>query len=166
VKTYTPKKNEVGQTWWVVDAEGETLGRLASRIATILRGKHKPAFTPHMDLGDYVIVINSAKVAVTGRRLDQKIYYRHSGYPGGLSETRLKDMLVKHPERVIELAVRGMLPRNRLSRVVLSKLKVYAGPTHPHGNHKPQILALGPSVALAPTTRVPQNLPDVETAGA
>ncbi len=165
MKTYTPKEAEVERAWWVIDAEGETLGRLATRVATILRGKHKPAYTPHLDLGDYVVVINAAKVAVTGRRLDQKTYYRHSGYPGGLSETTLRSMLAKHPDRVIRLAVRGMLPRNRLSRHVQDKLKVYAGPTHPHGNHRPRMLdrgAQGASAPAAPATAT-KHADQVET---
>ena len=166
VRTYSPRADEIERDWYVVDAEGMVLGRLATEVARVLRGKHKPIFTSHLDTGDHVIIINADKVVLTSGKAEKKMVYRHSGYPGGLTETRLKDMLVKHPERVIQLAVRGMLPRNRLSRQVLTKLKVYAGPTHPHGNHKPQILALGPSVALAPTTRVTGNSPDVETAEA
>lgn len=141
VKTYTPKAAEIEQAWWLVDAEGQILGRLATRIATILRGKHKAAYTPHMDLGDYVVVVNAQKVAVTGQRMTQKLYRRHSGYPGGLRETTLEQMLARDPDRVIRLAVRGMMPRNRLSRQMLGKLKVYAGPEHPHRAQNPIPLA-------------------------
>lgn len=141
VKTYTPKAAEIEQAWWLVDAEGQILGRLATRIATILRGKHKAAYTPHLDLGDYVVVVNAEKVAVTGQRLTQKLYRRHSGYPGGLRERTLEQMLARDPDRVIRLAVRGMMPRNRLSRQMLGKLKVYAGPEHPHRAQNPIPLA-------------------------
>jgi large subunit ribosomal protein L13 len=123
-----------------VDAEGQTLGRLASRIATILRGKHKPQFSPAVDVGDFVVVVNAEKIRVTGRKLEQKIYYRHSGYPGGLREIRLDDQLQRHPTRVLEAAVRGMLPRNRLGRKMFKKLKVYAGPEHPHQAQRPKPL--------------------------
>ncbi len=141
-KTYVTTPKDIERQWYVVDATGQTLGRLASRIATILRGKHKPYFVPHLDVGDYVIVVNAEKIHVTGRKLDQKIYYRHSGYPGGLKETTLRQQLQKHPERVIISAVRGMLPKNRLGRKMLKKLKVYAGPDHPHQAQKPQPLEL------------------------
>jgi len=130
----------VERHWWVVDAEGEVLGRLATRLAGILRGKHKAAYTPHMDLGDYIVVVNAAKVAVTGKRAEQKMYYRHSGYPGGLREANFAQVLARDPERVIRQAVRGMLPRNRLSRHVLAKLKVYPGPGHPHAAQSPRPL--------------------------
>jgi large subunit ribosomal protein L13 len=133
MKTYSVKQGEIEKAWHVVDAEGQVLGRLASQIAHILTGKHKPAYAPHLDCGDYVIVVNAAKVRVTGKKLDDKIYYRHSGYMGGLKKTTLGTMLEKKPERVIELAVRGMLPRNKLGRRLLGHLKVYAGPEHPHG---------------------------------
>ena len=136
------KPSEVEREWFIVDAEGKTLGRLATRIAHVLRGKHKPNYSPAVDVGDYVIVINAEKVRVTGRKLDQKIYYRHSGYPGGLKEIRLRDMLAKHPTRVIEHAVRGMLPKNRLGRRMFKKLKVYAGPDHPHHAQRPKPLDL------------------------
>ncbi|HID31664.1 MAG TPA: 50S ribosomal protein L13 [Desulfobacterales bacterium] len=132
MKTYSVKKGEITREWFVVDAEGKTLGRLASEIAKILKGKHKPIYTPHLDVGDYVIVINADKVRVTGKKLQQKIYYRHSGYPGGLKSMPLAEMLRRHPTRVLELAVRGMLPKNRLGRAMIKKLKVYASPTHPH----------------------------------
>ncbi len=140
MKTYFVKPEEVKREWWVVDAEGQTLGRLASRVAAILRGKHKPYYTPHVDCGDYVIVVNAEKIRVTGRKLDQKIYYRHSGYPGGLYQRTLREMLQKHPERVIELAVKRMLPKNRLGRKMFKKLKVYAGPNHPHQAQQPKPL--------------------------
>jgi len=142
VRTFTAKPEDIQREWFVVDAEGQTLGRLASRIAPILRGKHKPIYTPHMDCGDYVIVINAEKVRVTGRKLDQKIYYRHSGYPGGLKSISLRDQLAKHPERVIEAAVRGMLPKNKLGRRMFKKLKVYAGDSHPHQAQQPKPLKL------------------------
>jgi len=141
-KTYSAKPEEIERTWYVVDAEGKTLGRLAAEIAKILRGKHKPIYTPHVDTGDYVIVVNADKVRVTGNRLDQKIYYRHSGYIGGLKAVPLRRMLETHPERVIEHAVKGMLPKNRLGRKVYKKLKVYASPDHPHQAQKPQPLEL------------------------
>jgi len=142
VRTYTPKPEDIERRWYVVDAQGKTLGRLASEIARILRGKHKPIFSPHMDTGDFVIVINAEKVHVTGRKLTQKFYYRHSGYPGGLKAISLRDQLKKHPERVIQHAVRGMLPKNRLGRKMIKKLKVYAGPEHPHKAQKPEPLDL------------------------
>jgi large subunit ribosomal protein L13 len=126
------KGSEVRKDWVVVDATGQTLGRLASRVAAVLMGKHKPTYTPHLDMGDFVIVTNASLVKVTGSKLDDKIYYRHTGYVGGLKETPLRDMLQKHPERVIEMAVKGMLPRNKMARHVLRHLKVYRGPDHPH----------------------------------
>jgi large subunit ribosomal protein L13 len=128
--------------WYVVDATDQTLGRLATRLAVLLRGKHKPMFTPHLDCGDYVIVVNCEKIRVTGNKLDDKMYYRHSGYPGGLKETTLRVQLQKHPERVITDAVRRMLPKNLLSEKVILKLKVYAGPDHPHQAQNPEALAL------------------------
>jgi len=142
VKTYSAKPEDIKREWFLVDAEGKTLGRLASRIAEILRGKHKPLYTPHLDCGDYVIVINADKIRVTGRKLDQKIYYRHSGYPGGLKSITLRDQLQKHPERVLEAAVRGMLPKNRLGRKMFKKLKVYASDSHPHQAQQPKLLEL------------------------
>jgi large subunit ribosomal protein L13 len=141
-KTLSAKPNEIERTWYVVDAEGKTLGRLSTEIARILRGKHKPIYTPHVDTGDYVIVINADKVRVTGKRLDQKMYYRHSGYMGGLKTVPLRRMLETHPERVIEHAVKGMLPKNRLGRQMYKKLKVYASPDHPHQAQQPQPLEL------------------------
>ena len=142
MKTYTPKVAEIEREWYVVDAAGKTLGRLASEIARILRGKHKPTYAPHMDCGDFVIVVNADKIRVTGRKLDQKMYYRHSGYPGGLTGITLRRQLEKHPDRVITLAVRGMLPKNRLGRRLIKKLKVYAAPTHPHQAQQPKPLDL------------------------
>jgi large subunit ribosomal protein L13 len=137
VKTFIAKPAEIERSWYIVDAEGQTLGRLASRIATILRGKHKPIFTPHVDCGDYVVVINAEKIHVTGRRLEQKKYYRHSGYPGGLREISLADQLERFPTRPVELAVKGMLPKNKLGRKMFKKLKVYAGSEHPHEAQQP-----------------------------
>lgn len=142
MKTYTPKAKDIERGWYLVNAEGKILGRLASEIAKVLRGKHKPIYTPHLDCGDYVIVINADKVGVTGRKLDQKIYYRHSGYPGGLKSISLRNQLQKHPERVLEAAVRGMLPKNRLGRKMMRKLKVYAGDSHPHQAQQPKVLEL------------------------
>jgi large subunit ribosomal protein L13 len=142
VRTFTQKQEEIARNWYVVDAEGETLGRLASRIAPILKGKHKPVYTPHLDCGDYVIIVNAEKVRVTGRKMDQKFYYRHSGYPGGLRSISLKDQLAKHPERVLQAAIRGMLPKNKLGRRMLKKLKVYAGDSHPHQAQQPRPLEL------------------------
>jgi large subunit ribosomal protein L13 len=142
VKTYSAKPDEIVRRWWVVDATGKTLGRLSTHIATVLRGKDKPMFTPHMDCGDFVVVVNAEKIRVTGNKLEEKMYYSHSGYPGGLRETRLKDQLNQHPERVITDAVRRMLPKNLLSDKVIKKLKVYAGPDHPHAAQNPQDLAV------------------------
>ncbi|MCS7221624.1 MAG: 50S ribosomal protein L13 [Anaerolineae bacterium] len=145
MRTFNAKPTEIRREWYVVDATGKTLGRLASEIAKILRGKHKPIYTPHVDCGDFVIVVNADKVRVTGRKLDEKMYYRHSGYPGGLKSFSLREMLARRPERVIELAVRGMLPKNRLGRRMIKKLKVYAAPTHPHQAQQPKPLELGSS---------------------
>jgi large subunit ribosomal protein L13 len=142
IKTYSAKAEDIHREWLVVDAEGKTLGRLSTEIARILRGKHKPIFTPHVDCGDFVIVINADKIRVTGDRLDQKMYYRHSGYMGGLKQTSLRQMLQTHPERVLQFSVRGMLPKNRLGRQVFKKLKVYASPTHPHAAQQPRVLEL------------------------
>jgi len=140
VRTYSATASEADQSreWYVVDATGKTLGRLATQIAMVLKGKHKPIYTPGMDCGDYVIVINAEKIAVTGRKLDQKVYYRYSGYPSGLRETKLRDQLANHPERVIQAAVNGMLNRNRQRRQLMRKLKVYAGPEHPHLAQQPK----------------------------
>jgi large subunit ribosomal protein L13 len=140
MKTYSAKASEIERQWYVVDAEGQTLGRLATRIADILRGKRKPEFTPHVDTGDFVIVVNAEKIGVTGNKRASKMYYRHSGYPGGLRSRTLAEQLDRRPTEVIRLAVKGMLPRNRLARQQLTKLKVYAGPEHPHGAQNPQPL--------------------------
>jgi large subunit ribosomal protein L13 len=142
-KTYVTKNKDVQREWYVVDAAGQTLGRLAARVARILHGKHKPTYSPSVDTGDFVIVVNAEKIHVTGRKLDQKIYYRYSGYPGGLKEITLRNLLQRHPARVIEHAVRGMLPKNRLGRQMFKKLKVYAGPDHPHAAQQPKQLELG-----------------------
>jgi large subunit ribosomal protein L13 len=142
VRTFTGKTAEIERAWYVVDAEGKTLGRLASRIAPILKGKHKPIYTPHLDCGDFVIVVNADKVRVTGNKMDQKFYHRHSGYPGGLTSTSLRDQLSRHPERVLEAAVRGMLPKNKLGRQMIKKLKVYASDSHPHQAQQPKPLEL------------------------
>ena len=142
MKTYVTKPADIERAWYVVDAEGQTLGRLASSVATILKGKHKPIYSPAVDCGDFVVVVNADKIAVTGRRLEQKKYYRHSLYIGGLKEISLRDQLQQHPERVIESAVRGMLPKNTLGRKMFKKLKVYAGTEHPHQAQQPQPLEL------------------------
>jgi large subunit ribosomal protein L13 len=138
-KTYSVKRDELLARWYVIDADDQVLGRLATQIATILRGKHKPTYSPHLNGGDFVIVVNAAKVAVTGNRLDQKMYYRHSQYPGGLKQETLREALKKHPERVIERAVKGMIPHNRLGAQMLQRLKVYAGPEHPHQAQQPVV---------------------------
>ena len=140
--TVSAKEAEVNKQWWVVDAEGQTLGRLATQIASILRGKHKPLFTPHIDCGDFVVVINAEKVELATRRAQYKEYISHSGYPGGQKIVAYNDMLEKHPERIIEAAVRGMLPKNRLGRRIIKKLRVYAGDTHPHTAQQPETLEL------------------------
>jgi len=142
VRTFTAKTAEIKRQWYVVDAQGQTLGRLASKIAPILKGKHKPTYTPHLDCGDFVIVINVDKVRVTGRKLDQKIYYRHTEYPGGLKSINLRDQLAQHPDRVLLSAVKGMLPKNRLGRQMIKKLKLYAGEAHPHQAQQPKSLTL------------------------
>ena len=141
MRTYTTKPEDIQRQWFVIDATGLTLGRLATQIATVLKGKHKPIYSPHMDTGDFVIVVNAHKVRVTGRKLDQKFYYRHSGYPGGLKEISLRDQLNRHPDRVLRFAVRGMLPKNRLGRQMIKKLKIYATPGHPHEAQQPKPLA-------------------------
>ena len=142
MRTYSTKPTEVERKWYVIDAEGQTLGRLATKIATILRGKHKPIFAPNIDCGDFVVVINAGKIHVTGRRLDQKMYYRHSQYPGGLTEINLRTQLEKFPTRPLEAAVKGMLPKNKLGRVMIKKMKIYAGADHPHAAQKPQVMEL------------------------
>ena len=138
VKTVSAREQDVQRDWYVVDAQGQTLGRLATQVATLLRGKHKSYYTPHVDCGDYVVVVNAEKIHVTGNKMTQKVYYRHSGYPGGLKQVTLRDQLQKFPDRVIEHAVRGMLPKNRLGRRMFKKLKVYAGPDHPHQAQQPK----------------------------
>ncbi|NLL93587.1 MAG: 50S ribosomal protein L13 [Clostridiales bacterium] len=140
MKSFMASPETIERKWYVVDAEGATLGRFASEVAKVLRGKNKPTYTPHVDTGDYVIVINAEKIKVTGKKLDQKIYYHHSDYVGGMKETTLKEMLDKHPDRVIELAVKGMLPKGPLGREMYTKLHVYAGAEHPHAAQKPETL--------------------------
>ena len=142
MKTYTTKPADIERKWYVVDADGQTLGRLAGKIATVLRGKHKPIYSPHVDCGDYVIIINADKIHTTGRRIDQKMYYRHSGYPGGLTEMTLKQLLERYPTRPITIAVKGMLPKNSLGRQMMKKLKVYAGAEHPHVAQAPEAMEL------------------------
>lgn len=142
MKTYSPKASEIHHDWWVVDADDKVLGRLASEVAKILRGKHKPMYSPHMDTGDHVVVINAEKIRLTGNKLETKKYFRHSGYIGGEKFTPVKEMLEKHPERVIELAVKGMLPKNNLGRLMRKKLRVYAGPNHPHEGQQPKPLEI------------------------
>jgi large subunit ribosomal protein L13 len=140
MKTYSAKPKELEQRWYIVDADGQTLGRLATRIADTLRGKRKAAYTPHIDTGDFVVVVNAEKIGVTGKKRDDKIYYRHSGYPGGLRQRTLGEELERRPTEVLRKAVKGMLPRNRLARKQLTKLKVYAGPEHPHEAQNPSPL--------------------------
>ena len=138
MKTYSAKPGEITREWYLVDAEGKTLGRLATQIADTLRGKRKPQYTPHVDTGDFVIVVNAEKIQVTGNKLDQKRYYRHSGYPGGLRSRTLREQLDRRPTEVIRVAVKGMLPKNRLARQQITKLKIYAGPEHPHAAQQPK----------------------------
>ena len=142
MKSWNAKPNELERRWYVVDADGEILGRLATRIADTLRGKRKPEYTPHVDTGDFVVVVNAEKIAVTGKKLEQKRYYRHSGYPGGLRERTLAEQLGRRPTEVLRIEVKGMLPKNRLARQQITKLKIYAGPAHPHEAQKPQPLPL------------------------
>ena len=142
MQTYMANPDKIERKWYVVDAEGCTLGRLASGVASVLRGKNKPQFTPHVDTGDYVIIVNADKIKVTGKKLEQKIYYNHSDYVGGMRETTLKEMLAKKPERVIELAVKGMLPKGPLGRSMMTKLHVYAGPDHEQAAQKPEALEI------------------------
>jgi large subunit ribosomal protein L13 len=138
VRTFSPKDSDITRQWHVIDASDVVLGRLASHVAVLLRGKHKPIFAPHVDTGDFVIVVNAAKVALSGSKLEQKQAYRHSGYPGGLRAVSYASLMASHPERAVEKAVRGMLPKNALGRKTLSKLKVYAGPAHPHEAQRPK----------------------------
>jgi large subunit ribosomal protein L13 len=140
MKTYSPSINDVDRHWYAVDADGQILGRLAAEVARILMGKHKPTWTPHLDTGDYVVIVNAAKVRVTGNKLAQKMYQRHSGYPGGFRERPLSEMMQRFPDRVVEEAVRGMLPHNRLGAAMLKKLRVYAGPTHRQAAQQPTLL--------------------------
>lgn len=140
MNTYMANPDKIERKWYVVDAEGKTLGRLACEVAKVLRGKNKPVFTPHVDTGDYVIIVNAEKVSVTGKKLDQKIYYHHSDYVGGMKETTLREMMAKKPEKVLELAVKGMLPKGPLGRSMIKKLHVYAGPEHNHAAQKPEVL--------------------------
>ncbi|MCX7553768.1 50S ribosomal protein L13 [Marinicella sp. S1101] len=140
MKTFSAKAEEINREWFLIDAEGKTLGRMSTEIALRLRGKHKPEFTPHVDTGDYIVVVNAEKVAVTGNKLNDKVYQHHTGYVGNLKTITLKDMLDKHPERVIEKAVKGMLPKNSLGRQMFRKLKVYAGAEHPHAAQEPKVL--------------------------
>ena len=142
MKTYTAKPETVERDWYVVDAAEKTLGRLATEVASRLRGKHKPEYTPHVDTGDYIVIINAEKIRVTGKKTTDKMYYRHSGFPGGLKTMAFEDMIARSPERVIEIAVKGMLPKNPLGRAMYSKLKVYAGAEHPHTGQQPQKLEL------------------------
>ena len=147
--TFTPKSDDITRAWHVVDAEGLVLGRLATEVARLLRGKHKPTFAPHVDVGDHVIVVNAAKVVLTSDKADKKMVYRHSGYPGGLHATRYSDFLARKPEDAVRRAVRGMLPKTRLGRSMLRKLKIYAGPVHPHAAQSPQALDI-PSARRQP----------------
>jgi large subunit ribosomal protein L13 len=142
VKTYAVKASEIERSWWVVDATDQTLGRLATRVATLLEGKHKPIYSPHIDTGDHVVVVNARRVRVTGDKLRQKTYYRHSNYPGGLKAETLERLLARKPELVIERAVKGMLPQNRIGRAMFRKLKVYSGAEHPHAAQRPTVVEL------------------------
>lgn len=142
MKTFMANPDKIDRKWFVVDAKGATLGRLASEVASVLRGKNKPEFTPHVDCGDYVIVVNADHIKVTGKKLDQKIYYNHSGYVGGMKETSLRDLLAKKPEKVVELAIKGMLPKGPLGRQMYTKLHVYAGGEHPHAAQKPVVMEI------------------------
>lgn len=146
-RTYSAKPTEVQRKWYVVDAEGKTLGRLATTVAATLRGKHKPTYTPHIDTGDFVVVVNAEKIKVTGNKETQKVYYRHSNYPGGLKSETLKDLRGRHPDRIIENAVKGMLPRTALGKQQLTKLKIYAGAEHPHTAQNPVALELDDTAA-------------------
>ena len=143
MKTYQAKKEEVDHHWYLVNAEGKVLGRLAAGVAKVLRGKHKPSYTPHVDTGDFIVVVNAGKVSLTGRKLKNKTYYRYTGYPGGIKEMSAEKLLVKKPTEMIRMAVKGMLPKNSLGRQMLRKLKVYAGPNHPHKAQKPVSLEIG-----------------------
>jgi len=161
MRTYSPKPQDIERRWYVIDATGAVLGRLASQVAAILRGKHKPIFAPHMDTGDHVIVINARDVRLTGDKEAKKFYYRHSGYPGGLTATQYAKLLSDRPELAVEKAIKGMLPKNRLGRAMAKKLQVYAGPEHPHAAQKPQPLRLG---EVPPWTGLPERAPAAEAA--
>lgn len=139
MKTYHQKPSEVQRDWLLVDASNQVLGRLATQIATLLRGKHKPTYTPSIDGGDFVVVVNCEKIKIMGRKDEQKVYYRHTGYPGGIKATPYKMMLTKHPDRILRIAVKGMLPKNRIGRRLLAKLRIYAGPNHPHAAQQPKV---------------------------
>lgn len=141
-KTFVTKEADINREWWIVDAKGQNLGRLATQIATLLRGKHKPTFAPNVDVGDYVIVLNCGDITTTGNRMDDKKYYRHSGYSGGIKSITLRDQLEKHPDRVLGAAVKGMLPKNALGRAMYKKLKLYKGDSHPHTAQQPKVLEL------------------------
>lgn len=141
-RTFLPQKDEVEKKWWLLDVDGVTLGRFATRVAEILRGKNKPSYTPFFDTGDFVIIINAEKIKITGKKEEQKVYYRHSGYMGGLKEISYKKMMSTNPEKLIQQAVRGMLPKNKLNRKILKKLKIYKGPEHKHAAQKPEILKI------------------------
>ncbi len=142
MKTYSPKASEIQRSWFIVDAENQTLGRISSQIASVLRGKHKPTFATHMDMGDYVVVVNAEKIRVTGNKSEKKLYYRHSQFPGGFRSTPLRDQLEKHPTRPLERSIRMMLPKNSLGDAMFKKLKIYAGPDHPHSAQNPQTLRI------------------------
>jgi large subunit ribosomal protein L13 len=142
VKTYSAKAGEIKRDWWLVDATDQTLGRLSAKLAMILQGKNKPVYTPHIDTGDFVVVVNVEKMRITGRKLDQKIYYRHTGYAGGQRAVAMRDLMSKHPERVLSHAVKGMLPKNRLSSAQLKKLKIFSGPEHTHAAQQPRVLEI------------------------
>ena len=141
MKTYSPKSQDIEHKWYLVDAKNQVLGRLASNVARILRGKHKAIFAPHVDVGDHVVIVNAEKIRVTGKKAQQKRYKRYSGYPGGLKETVYEEMISKHPERILEHAIRGMLPKNRLGRQMIKKLRIYAGGEHPHEGQQPEALS-------------------------
>ena len=168
MRTFSPKAADIQRQWHVIDASDVVLGRLASHAAILLRGKHKPIFAPHLDTGDFVIVVNAAKVALTGNKLENKRAYRHSGYPGGISSQTYSELLAKHPERVVEKAVRGMLPKNSLGRNMLRKLKVYAGPDHPHQAQQPASFTITqiPQQAGAPATSKKASATSKKTAAA
>lgn len=142
MRTFSAKKEEVERKWFLVDAEGKVLGRLASEVAKILLGKHRPIYTPHTDTGDYVIIINAGKVALTGKKLENKVYYRYSGYPGGLKSVTAEKLMQTHPERLLQFAIKGMLPKNKLGRAMLKKVKIYPGSNHNHQSQKPEVLAI------------------------